>query len=111
MSERTSTTIRGRDESPGPDASTTRGQIDAFYDKAETFVSGIGRIVGVDTSAPITPPAPVAPAARMLPAASPGRFEIVEVAAFAVTNGRQTSAPMTRDQAEAVLAKLREAGQ
>lgn len=115
MSERTSSTIRGRDTEPAKDASEVRGQIDAFYDRAETYVTGLGRIVGVDTSAapsgPIVPPASVTPASRQLAAPAARRFEIEEITKYRVTNGRESLLLDTREQADAVLAKLREAGQ
>jgi hypothetical protein len=121
MSERSSSTIRGRDTAPAKSDAQVRSEIDAFYDKAETYVAGIGRIVGVDTSTQarcderdvIASPARQLPpvATRQLPSAPEPRFEIVEVPAYQVTNGHQSLTLLTRDEAEAVLAKLREAGQ
>jgi hypothetical protein len=119
MSERSSSEIRGRDTAPPRDPGEVHRQIDSFYDKAETYVSGIGRIVGVDTSgqpssAARTPPrgqAIVAPQPAKQLAAPQKKFEIREVSAYEVTNGAQSRTFPTREEAEAVLAKLREAGQ
>jgi hypothetical protein len=120
MSERTASTIRGRDTAPPKSDAEVRGQIDAFYDQAETYVTGLGRIMGVDTSgAPrdgerdhvtTVRGSAIASAKPVLQLPSPMRkFEIVP--AFAVTNGRESVTVATREAAEELLAKLREAGQ
>jgi hypothetical protein len=112
--------FRGRTAPTGEGDGKLHRQIDRAYDKAETWVSGLGRIFGVDTSggardakpAIVTPP-PAAPSPqRALPASTERKFEIVEVmdASGHVTNGHETLGCTTRHGAEAVLAHLRKAG-
>ena len=122
MSERSASEIRGRDTAPPRDAGEVHRQIDSFYDKANTYVTGLGRIMGVDTSGRLSghdphrdvvvrnPAIVTVQAAKQLPAPQ-RKFEVVEVKAYEVTNGAQSRTFHTREEAEAVLAKLREAGQ
>jgi hypothetical protein len=124
MSERTSPGRTSWTPSAADDGSELHRQIDRAYDKAETFVTGLGRAFGVDTSGGIAPcqvaPAPASRAipareVRALPAASQP-FEIVEVmgtdgnpSTFIVTNGHETAKCPTRAIAQAVLEHIQKA--
>ena len=123
MSERTSS--RRQPYAPNSDADADLHRaIDRVYDKAETFVSGLGRALGVDTSGAVARSAQVSDgAAATLPTANPVRalpavaepFQIVEVmdgdrvAAYLVTNGRESARCESRAIAEAVLDHLQKA--
>ena len=130
MSERTST---GWSPYVSGDARQTDADlhraIDRVFDKAETFVSGLGRAFGVDTSGRPAPvpgsgpgsvPALNPPSVRALPASSQPTiterpFEIVEVMsggaaiAWLVTNGCESARCESRAIAEAVLDHLQKA--
>ena len=132
MSERTASTMRGRDvASSAGDAGSLHRKIDDVYDRAETWVAGVGRVLGVDTSGGLHDSRPanasdapaIAPSVtRALPAASsvPNErpFEIVEVLdaggrsaiGWHVTNGHEKLGCPSRAAADAVLAHLRKAG-
>src|SRR4029077_3999492 len=100
-------------------------KIDSAYDKAEVWVSGIGRVLGVDTSGASgvrseaassqAPQLSTIVPARAWPAASAG-FEIVEIAdnsgaaiAWLVTNGHESAKCPSRKIAEGVLDYLTKA--
>ena len=108
-------------------------QIDHAYDKAETFVAGLGRILGADTSGGVAADGGHAEighvtthslpareqkqiAATVTPTVTARPFEIIEVLGRAgqppiwvVTNGKHAARCDTRAMAEAVLAHVQKA--
>jgi hypothetical protein len=123
MSERSSDTLRGRDTSTPQDGADVHRRIDEAYDRAETFVAGVGRVLGVDTSGrragdeiaigrpAIQLPVTQAPAQRALPPAG-AAFRAIEKAPgqWVVTNGHDVAPCTSRDNAERVLEQLRKRG-